>query len=143
MSTVSTVHVQLTDDGSAIAAVFGCPQDPEVYPNQAELQEDDARYLAFVAGPWREIALAQVRAVREVTLNRLAGIGFAAQASGDAEALNGALKARQALLDITKATPVQAATDQIALKAALKAVYTEIAAAAPVAVRAAFAEIDL
>jgi hypothetical protein len=29
--------------------VFAGPQDQEVYPNQGEVSDDDARYLAFIA----------------------------------------------------------------------------------------------
>lgn len=43
------VHVQFSDsDQTKIVAEFGCPQDPEVYPNQASIDSSDARYKAFI-----------------------------------------------------------------------------------------------
>lgn len=41
-------HVQFNDGTkTVIVASFGCPQDPEVFPNQGEVDNDDPRYLAF------------------------------------------------------------------------------------------------
>ena len=42
-------YVQFTDSNkTAIVSVFACPQDPDLYPNQGEVDETDARYLAFM-----------------------------------------------------------------------------------------------
>ena len=42
-------HVQFKDSAqTAIIAVFAGPQDPVEFPNQAEIDESDARYQAFV-----------------------------------------------------------------------------------------------
>ena len=42
-------HVQFKDSAqAAIIAVFAGPQDPIEFPNQAEIDESDARYQAFV-----------------------------------------------------------------------------------------------
>lgn len=41
-------YVQFSDNSeTVITSVFGCPQDPESYPFQGEVQDDDERYLAF------------------------------------------------------------------------------------------------
>lgn len=46
------VHVQFSDsDQTKIVSVFGCPQDPDVYPNQASIDFDDPRYRAFLNPP--------------------------------------------------------------------------------------------
>jgi hypothetical protein len=43
-----TIYVNFTDGKqTAINATFGCPQDPEVWPNQGTVEEDDARWLAY------------------------------------------------------------------------------------------------
>jgi alkylhydroperoxidase family enzyme len=43
-----TIFVQFTDSTkTAIQAVFGCAQDAAAYPNQGEIDDDDALYLAF------------------------------------------------------------------------------------------------
>ena len=34
-----------------VVAVFAGPQDPDVYPNQGEVEDDDPRYLAFIDPP--------------------------------------------------------------------------------------------
>lgn len=44
---MTTAHVQLSDDSKTILSVFSCPQDPETFPNQAELETDDPRYVAY------------------------------------------------------------------------------------------------
>jgi hypothetical protein len=43
------MFVQFTDSTETkIAAVFGCAQDPTAYPNQGDIPDTDARYLAFI-----------------------------------------------------------------------------------------------
>lgn len=89
--------------------------------------------------------MAEVRATREAILNRLAGIGMAALVSGDVEAADAVLVARQALLDITKHPAVlaaEAAEDFNSLRAAVKAEYKAITAAAPADMRSAFNMVD-
>ncbi len=87
--------------------------------------------------------LAQVRAAREVVLNRLAGIGFAAQADGDSGTVAKVLAARTSLLNITTAPDVVAATDEASIKAALVAVYAAIVTDAGPGLVGAFAEFSL
>lgn len=49
------MHVQFSADGKEIISVFAGlhpgvpPQDPDVYPNQGEVEEDDPRYVKFMA----------------------------------------------------------------------------------------------
>lgn len=40
-------HAMLSEDGATVLSVFGGPQDPEAYPNQEELADDDERLAAF------------------------------------------------------------------------------------------------
>jgi len=93
--------------------------------------------------PWsREPLLKVVRAGREIALNRLAGIAFAARENSDPITVAACLAARQSLLDITKLPAVLAATDDASLKAAMVAGYAAIVMAAPANVRSAFADIQ-
>jgi hypothetical protein len=47
--TTTTVYVQFTDSTeTTVCSVFSCPQDPTQYPNQAEIDSSDPRYIAFV-----------------------------------------------------------------------------------------------
>ncbi|MBB0026838.1 hypothetical protein [Ralstonia pickettii] len=48
---MATIIVQFTDaKQTAITAYFGAPQDPDVYPNQAEIDTADKRYATFYNG---------------------------------------------------------------------------------------------
>jgi len=42
------MYVQFSDDKKEVISVFVEPQDPEVYPNSGEVDEDDQRYVAFM-----------------------------------------------------------------------------------------------
>lgn len=43
------MFVQFSDDThTRIVSVFANAQDPEIYPNQGEVEEDDPRYQAFI-----------------------------------------------------------------------------------------------
>lgn len=45
---METIYVQFTtSDEAQISSVFPCPQDPDLYPNQGEIDPSDARYRAF------------------------------------------------------------------------------------------------
>ncbi|AYM75191.1 hypothetical protein D9M09_04775 [Janthinobacterium agaricidamnosum] len=79
-----------------------------------------------------------VRARRDGILNRLAGIGFAAMASGDAAIAQAIATARTCLLDITICATVVAAQDVDALQAAVSAEFQRIADALPQEARRAF-----
>jgi len=93
--------------------------------------------------PWsRQPLLKIVRAGREIALNRLAGIAFAAKEAGNPATVSACLSARQALLDITKLPAVMAATDDASLTAAIGSAYSAIIAASPPIVISAFADIQ-
>lgn len=86
--------------------------------------------------------MAEVRATRELILNRLPGMWMAAQAAGDAATSSVIVNARQALLDITKRPEVLGATTMEELRAAVKAAYKSITAGVPESVRSAFNRVD-
>lgn len=49
------VHVQFSDDSrKTILAVFAGPQDPEVWPNMGQVDDEDPRYVAHLNPPLAE-----------------------------------------------------------------------------------------
>lgn len=82
--------------------------------------------------------LVGVRKTRDGILNRLAGIGFAAVASGDTDTVQAIIAARTSLLDITIRPSVTAARDLDALQAAVGTEFQRIADALPQEARRAF-----
>lgn len=42
------MHVQFSKDKKEIISIFDCPQDPKVYENLGEVEEDDPRYIEFI-----------------------------------------------------------------------------------------------
>lgn len=90
--------------------------------------------FAVLAAP----VLASVRQTRDAILNRLAGIGFAAMANGDAATVQTIAAARAWLLDITICPTVAAAQDIAALQAAINAEFQRIADTLPQEARRAF-----
>ena len=82
--------------------------------------------------------LEATRKTRDAILNRLAGIGFAAMADGDADTVQAIAVARTWLLDITICPTVAAAQDIEALQAAVSAEFQRIADALPQEARRAF-----
>lgn len=83
------------------------------------------------------------RADRELFLNRLAGIGVAAQFNSQTAVVASVVSVRQALLDMTSDPDVVAATDLASLNAAMKARYTTIVSGADPALYSAFRQVDL
>lgn len=79
-----------------------------------------------------------VRKRRDGILNRLAGIGFAAMADGNADTVQAIAAARTWLLDITTCQTVAAAQDIEMLQAAVNAEYARIAATLSGEARSAF-----
>ena len=79
-----------------------------------------------------------VRARRDAILNRLAGIGFATMANGDADTVRAITAARACLLDITICPTVAAAQDMTTLQAAVSAEFARIAATLSDEARRAF-----
>lgn len=50
---MTTKFVQFSDASKTIiTSVFGCAQDSATYPNQAEIDDTDPRYLAFLNPIW-------------------------------------------------------------------------------------------
>ncbi len=94
-------------------------------------------------GPQSEIFLAKIRETREVILNRISGIGFAAMVENDAVTTAAVILARQQLLDITSTPSVASAADIDTLKSAVLARYREIVAAAPIPLRYAFDKVGV
>ncbi len=49
------MFVQFSDSSEAeVVSVFLNPQDKTIYPNQGEIDEDDERYIKFIAAPVEE-----------------------------------------------------------------------------------------
>jgi hypothetical protein len=82
--------------------------------------------------------LVGVRKTRDGILNRLAGIGFAAVASGDTDTVQAIIAARTWLLDITICPTVAAARDLDELQAAVSIEFQRIADTLPHEARRAF-----
>lgn len=87
-------------------------------------------------------ALDNFRADREKMLNRLAGIGMAAQVGGDASLALAITAFRQGLLDLPSHPSIAGATDVDGLKLALKTRYAALLAATPAAAKLAFKGVD-
>ncbi|SNT29130.1 hypothetical protein SAMN06265795_12253 [Noviherbaspirillum humi] len=104
----------------------------------AAIQNPTSAYADVFVG-----AMNVVRIKREEILNRLAGIGFAALAEGDAATAQAIVATRQSLLDITKNAGILAATDESSLRDAILAAYGAIVAATPANVQTAFRGVDL
>ena len=59
---MSIVFVQFeSEKETVVISVFGCPQDPEVWPNQGEVEEDDPRYQAFIHPELQPAAILKVK----------------------------------------------------------------------------------
>jgi len=54
-------YVQFTDENhTTVCTVFGSPQDPDVWDNLGEVQDDDLRYLAFINPPPDYLGMARL-----------------------------------------------------------------------------------
>lgn len=43
------MHVQFADSKrDRVVAIFSCPQDPDAFPHQGDIEDDDSRYVAFM-----------------------------------------------------------------------------------------------
>lgn len=110
-------------------------------------EQDEAPYVVFTRKSDEMIAalnkakldakLKLVRGVREGILNRLAGIAFAAQLSGDTATATAFVSVRQGLLDITTDL-----TDHATVEAEVMARYAAIVAQCTPAMVSAFAQVD-
>lgn len=85
---------------------------------------------------------AKFRVEREQFLNRLAGIGLAAQFNGQEAVLASVCAVRVGLLGLTTEATVLSATDLPGLKLAMKARYSAILSGVPVEVLNAFKQVD-
>ncbi|MDZ5633924.1 hypothetical protein [Janthinobacterium sp. GMG1] len=131
------------DDAVQIPANEFANMQAAVAEGAAVQIDSDGHFIVMVRPPtpYSQLAAAfldSVRLVREAVLNRLAGIGFAAMITGDTDVVGGVIKARQALLDITAAPAVVAASDIAALTAAVQVEYQAIISAAMPIIRDAF-----
>lgn len=86
--------------------------------------------------------LATVRQTREMILNRLAGISGRSYRAGEIEMAEAADAASVALLDITKAPTVLAATSMDELHDAVLAYYKSLVSSVPEGLRSAFNVVD-
>lgn len=96
--------------------------------------------------PWSpDPLLNKVRAARVYALNALIGIITTERENPvpDQTLIDACLAARLALLDMTKGPAVDAATDDVSLTVALVQAYAAIVAAAPAAIKNAFADMHL
>lgn len=108
-----------------------------------EITEGEAAIQQSNIPPWSPDPLLKIaKAGREIALNRLAGIAFAAQHAGDPATVDACLAARKSLLDITGIPSVKAATDDASLTAAVGAAYAAIVFACPANIKNAFAGIQ-
>jgi glutamate mutase epsilon subunit len=119
----------------------------QVYAFEADGSQDDfmAELLRNPLPPFAEAKateLAAWRADREKMLNRIAGIGMAAQATGDIALVTAVVAFRQGLLDLPSHPTVTAATDIVSLRAAVKTRYKALLAATPTSAKLAFAGVD-
>lgn len=138
------------EDGLVVAVEEWMPEDaPEELIQDDDVQlgdrwDGEAFTSSQPAHVWSGAAtLSQVRELREMVLNRLAGIGFAALAANDTDTVERVLAARTALLGITTAPQVQGACDEASLRMALVTVYLGIKATAGPALDKAFQDFRL
>lgn len=100
-------------------------------------QDKQAQTAAAVKAA-RDAVITTFRADREGFLNRLAGIGFAAQAEDRQDIVQQVLAARQGLLDLSSQPDVVAATTEATVKQAMLAQYAAILSNVSPEVKAAF-----
>lgn len=109
---------------------------------EAQIRAEWAQFFTGAFFKEKAAEFAKFRADREMFLNRLAGIGVAAQFNGQTSVVASVVSVRQALLDLTSYPDVVAATDLTSLKAAMKARYTTIVIGADPALYSAFKQVD-
>jgi hypothetical protein len=135
--------VQITDvqaDVAGLVRVAPPSADHVLSEGQWQISEAkvQARFQAAKAG-----LLSQARAQREIVLNRLMGIAFAAEKLGDSATVNACMTARQSLLDLTKHTTITSASNEPQIKSAYKSLYGAIVAATPAAIRSVYSDIQV
>lgn len=143
---------KLTELISAVCPIIGINSDGVIWfkPEATDEQKAAAQALidanlSLLGQPdrWSPDPLMKiVKAGREIALNRLAGIAFAAREANDPATVTACLAARQELLDITKLPAALAATDDASLTMAIGLGYAAIVGACPVNIKNAFAGIQ-
>jgi hypothetical protein len=140
---MTQVFVQFTDASeTTIQSVFSSSQDPAVYANQAAIDSNDARYLAFI-NPQPTLALlvdaakTKVRTMRVTAFSSLAGIQSEALANGDTKTAKAICTLQDQLRAITD-IDLSACKTQADIDAAFTAAWLAIVAAAPANVASAF-----
>lgn len=125
------------------------PQPPEDYSDETyyRTEQDEAPYVVFTKKSDEQLAalkkskldakLALVRGVREGILNRLSGIAFTAQLTGDTATTQAFVAVRQGLLDITKDL-----TEPADVEVTVTARYAAIVAQCTPQMISAFAQVD-
>jgi len=86
--------------------------------------------------------LKMVRSVRELILNRLSGLGFAATIANDVNLIQACITARQSLLDITKDLPTTVQGVENTIAARYRSLVDQAMASAP-SLELAFNSMDL
>lgn len=103
--------------------------------------DKDAKAAAEVTASMAAVT-AKFRSDREGFLNRLSGIGFAAQIAVRPDIVQHVLDVRRGLLDLTTQPTVLAATTEAELKTAMLTCYYTLLFGMPDEIKAAFREID-
>ncbi|MBW3513068.1 hypothetical protein [Janthinobacterium sp. NKUCC06_STL] len=130
-------EVSMEDEATLRDAIAACASIRLTAGGKWKITAAPAPAFTALAAPY----LASVRQTRDAILNRLAGIGFAAMANGDADTVRAITAARACLLDITICPTVAAAQDMETLQAAISAEYARIAATLPDEARRAFDDV--
>ena len=104
--------------------------------------EDKLAALAAAEVVSMKATLNKFRDDREDYLNRISGIGFAAQATDRLDIVQHVLDVRKGLLDLTSAPAVIAATTQEQLKKAMLMQYATILSGVPAEVKSAFKDMN-
>lgn len=135
--------VQIDDVQADVSAlVRDAPPSPDHELTNGQWQLSSAKVEArFQAA--KASLLTQARSQREIVLNRLLGIGFAAKETGNAPIVAACMTTRQSLLDLTKHASITGATTEAQLKAAYKNLYGAIVAATPIDIRSVYSDIQV
>lgn len=99
--------------------------------------DKDAKAAAAVQSAMAAV-LIKYRADREAYLNRLAGIGLAAQVGGDTITVQHILAVRKGLLELTDDPAVLAATDVAGLETVLLTAYYALLMGVPESLKSVF-----
>lgn len=128
---------RIQDDGAGPYISAWSWLGPQPTVEQLQAAQPAAEFAAQKAAEF-----AKFRAEREQFLNRLAGIGLAAQFNGQDAVLASVCAVRVGLLNLTTDAGVLAATDLPGLKLAMKTRYAAILSGVPAEVLSAFKQVD-